>query len=255
MASQLDVATKSHGSVVGQPLKRLEDQRFITGSATYMDGIDLPNMLHASFVRSTYAHARITHTDTSLALQHPSARLVLTAESIVNEMGLMPTVESEEQGKATPRYPFGIDEANFEGECLAMVVAEDAASAQEVAELVQIDYDPLPVVIDPENALKEDSPLVHSYLQSNLAYHNVKSSGNIKKAFREADHVVKASFRFPRLNAVPMETRGIVASYDPAGGLITVYVSSQSPHEIREDLATVLKLPEDKVRVIVPDMG
>ncbi|HEV2226077.1 MAG TPA: xanthine dehydrogenase family protein molybdopterin-binding subunit [Nitrososphaerales archaeon] len=255
MAYEVEAATKRTVSVVGQPLKRLEDPRFIKGSASYMDGIVMPNMLHASFARSTYAHARIKGIDSSAALQHPSARLILTAESIVNEMTQMPTVESEEQGKATHRYPLALDEANFEGECVAMVVTEDAPSAQEVADLVQVDYDPLPVVVDPEDALKEGSPLVHSYLKSNLAYYDVKSSGNIRKAFRDADHIVTLSFGFPRLNAAPMETRGIVASYDSAEGRLTVYLSSQSPHEIREELATTLKLPEDKVRVIVPDMG
>jgi carbon-monoxide dehydrogenase large subunit len=255
LATEVEVATKAAESVVGKPLRRMEDPRFITGSARFMDGIALPNMLHASFVRSTYAHAKITNIDSSLAMKHPSARLVLTARTLADEVEAMPTVEWDEDAKATHRYPLALDEANFEGECLAMVVTEDAPSAQEVAELVQVDYDPLPVVVDPEEALKEGSPLVHSYLQSNQAYYTVRSSGNIKKAFREADHIVKASFRFPRLNAVPMETRGIVASYDPAEGRLTVYVSSQSPHEIRGELAKILKLPEDNVRVIVPDMG
>jgi carbon-monoxide dehydrogenase large subunit len=141
------------------------------------------------------------------------------------------------------------------GEPIAAVFAEDAASAQEAAELVNIDYEPLPAVVDPEKALEEGSPRVHSYLKSNLAYYLENSSGNISKAFREADHVVKAKFEFPRLNAAPMEPRGIVASYDQAGGLLTAWVASQSPHETRDDLASVLGLQETRVRVIVPDMG
>jgi carbon-monoxide dehydrogenase large subunit len=224
LATEVEVATTKAGSVIGKPLRRLEDPRFITGTARYMDGIGLPNMLHASFVRSTYAHAKIKDIDMSLAEQHPSSRLVLTAKSMANEVEMVPTVEWDEDAKATRRYPLAMDESNFEGECVAMVVADDAQSAQELAELVTVDFDPLPAVVDPEEALKDGSPLVHSYLQSNLAYYSIKSSGNIRKIFREADHVVKRKFRFPRLNAVPMETRGIVASYDSATGRLTAYV-------------------------------
>jgi carbon-monoxide dehydrogenase large subunit len=255
LAYEVQTAVREAQTIVGKPLRRMEDPKFLTGSVHYLDDIELPDMLHACFVRSTYAHAKIRGIDVSQALQHPSVRLVLTAEGLASGVDEMPTVEAGGEAKPTHRHALAMDEANFVGEPIAVVVAEDAASAQEAAELVDVDYEPLPPVVDSEKALEEGSPKVHSYLKDNLAYYLVNSSGNIREAFREADHVIKAQFEFPRLNAAPLELRGIIASFDSAGGLLTAWVACQSPHETRDDLASILRLREEKVRVIVPDMG
>jgi carbon-monoxide dehydrogenase large subunit len=255
MGSTVQTSVRKKGQVVGQPLRRMEDPRFITGSARFMEDITPPDTLHACFVRSTYAHARINGIDVSQAVQHPSVRLVLTAKEMVNEVDEVPTAEWGEDVKATHRYVLASGEVNFSGEAVAVVVVDDFASAEEAAELVRADYEPLPAIIDVEKSLEKDSPKVHSYLPDNLAYYSENSSGNIRKAFAQADHVVKTVLEFPRLNAAPMEPRDIVASYDTARDFLTVWVASQSPHEMRDELASVLKLPETRVRVIVPDMG
>jgi carbon-monoxide dehydrogenase large subunit len=255
MASAVQTSVKREHAVVGQPLKRMEDPKFITGSGHFIDDISLPKMLHACFVRSAYAHARIGRIDVSKALMHPSVRLVLTAKDIAKEVDELPTLEFGDDSKATHRFPLALDEANFSGEAVAVVIAEDAASAEEGAELVEVEYDPLPPVVDAEKALERGSPKVHSYLPDNLAYRSETSAGDVKKAFAEADRIVKVRLEFPRLNAAPLELRDIVASYDPAGSFLTAWVASQSPHEMRDELASVLKLRETRVRVIVPDMG
>lgn len=255
MASAVQTSVRKKGGVIGKPFKRMEDPRFITGTARFIEDITPPNTLHACFVRSTYAHARIRGIDVSQAVLHPSVRLVLTAKEMVEDVAEMPSVEWGESVKATHRYPLASDEVNFSGEAVATVIADDFASAEEAAELVQVDYGPLPAVVDTENALGKDSPKVHSYIPDNLAYHSESSSGNIRKAFAQADHVIRTRFEFPRLSATPLEPRAIVASYDVADDPLTVWVASQSPHEIRDEIASVLKLPETSVRVIVPDMG
>jgi len=255
MASTVQTSVRKKSGVVGQPLKRMEDPKFITGSARFMEDVALPNTLHACFVRSTYAHARIKGIDVSQAVQHPSVRLVLTAKEMMKDVTEMPSVEWEEGAKATHRYALAFDEVNFSGEAVAVVIADDLASAEEAADLVQVDYEPLRVVVDAEKALEKDSPRVHPYLLDNLAYHSETSSGNIRKAFAQADHVVRTKFEIPRLNAAPLEPRGIAASYDAAENLLTAWVASQSPHEMRDDIASVLKLQETEVRVIVPDLG
>lgn len=255
LASAVQTSVRKEQTFIGQPLARMEDPKFITGTSRYIDDIALPNMLHAFFVRATYAHAKIKRIDVSGALKHQSVRLVLTDADMAKDVADMPTMDWDEEAKATRRRPLAGDEVNFVGEPVAVVVADDAASAEEGAELVRVDYEQLPAVVDPEKALEKGSPKVHAYLPDNLAYRNVKLSGNIRKAFSQADHIIKARFEFPRLNAVPLEPRDIIASHDQASGFLTVWVASQSPHDMRDDLASVLKLQETRVRVIVPDMG
>ena len=188
-------------------------------------------------------------------MKDPSVKAVLTAKDLANHVEEMSTIQWDRDAKATHRTALASDEANFAGEAVALVVAEDLASAEDAAELVQVDYEPLPVVVDPIKALEKDSPKVHSYLPDNLAYYSEKNAGDIRKAFRDADFVVKFEQGFPRLSAAPLETRGIVASYDGASDFLTVWVPCQSPHEFRNDLAEALSLADSNVRVIAPDMG
>ena len=236
-------------------MTRMEDPKFITGTGRFIDDIGFPNMLYAFFVRATYAHAKLKRVDVSEALKQKSVRFVLTDADMTKEVAEMPTVEWDEDAKSTKRRPLASGEVNFVGEPVAVVIADDLASAEEAAGLVKVDYEPLPAVVDSERALEPGSPKVHSFLSDNLAYHSEKSSGNLRKAFSEADHIIKARFEFPRLNAAPMEPRDIIASYDQASGFLTAWVASQAPHDMKDDLASVLNLQETKVRVIVPDMG
>jgi aerobic carbon-monoxide dehydrogenase large subunit len=251
----MQAVAKKEEKAVGKPLARMEDPKFLTGSGRFVGDIVLPNMLHARFARSTYAHARILGVDVSKAREQSSVRLVLTAAEMEKDVNEIESVERGEEATPTRRQALASGEVNFVGEAVAVVIADDPASAQRGVELISVDYDPLPAVVDPEKALEKGSPKVHSYLKDNLGYRTERSFGNVRKAFGEADYVIKETFEFPRLNAVPLEPRDIVASYDRASGLLTAWVASQSPHEMRNDLASVLNLPQSKVRVVVPDMG
>lgn len=254
MPSAIQTMAKKEEQVIGRSLARMEDPKFITGAGRFIGDLTLPDMLHASFVRSTYAHARIVSVDVSRALALEGVKLVLTAEDL-KSIPEIPSVDSDEESKATHRYVLASEEVNFAGEPVALVVAADLSTARRASELVDAEYDPLPAVVDLEKALQKGSPKVHHYLKDNVGYRTEKSFGNVRRVFAEADHVVKAAFEFPRLNAVPLEPRDIVATYDAASETLTAWVASQSPHEMRSDLASILGLSQGKVRVIVPDMG
>lgn len=256
MSSAVQLAQKKEQRLVGRPLKRMEDPRFVTGLARFTDDIVLPGMLHASFVRSIHAHAKVRRVDAADALKLPGVKAVFTGADIAREVGMMPTAgEGSEYQKPTYRYPLAVDEVNFAGEPIAVVVAEDKYLAADAAEMVEVEYDTLPVVSDPVAALSKESQKVHSYLNDNVAFVYKRSKGDIDMAFREADHVIKAEFDCPRLSAVPLETRSVVASYDATSDSLTVWMSTQTPHEARDDIASVLRMPETHIRVIAPDVG
>ncbi|MDV3277015.1 MAG: xanthine dehydrogenase family protein molybdopterin-binding subunit [Nitrososphaerales archaeon] len=254
MAS-VQTSVRKEAAVLGQPLKRVEDMKFITGTGSFTDDVVLPHMLHGWFVRSLHAHARIKEVDVSEAVSLPGVRLVLAGRDLVKKINSMPTLEGWGETKATDRPVLAVQEANFAGEPIALVVAEDPYTAEDAAELVKITYDPLPAVVDPVKAAQPGSPKVHDYLKDNIGYRSTKSFGSISKAFKAADHVVKFEQEFPRLSAVPMEPRAEIASYDEASQVLTVWLSSQDPYGAKEDFASTLKLPENRVRVISPDTG
>lgn len=254
MSSVVETSVKKDQALVGQPLKRMEDPKFITGSGKYSDDFVFPNMLHGVFVRSLHAHARLARVDVGRASQHPGVRLALTGQQISPEVNMVATA-SWGQTKPTKRYPLAVGEVNFVGEPVALVVADDKATAEDAAELVEVEYDVLPAVVDMEAALQKGSPRVHDYLPDNVARQSSLSFGNVAKAFRDADHVVKARFEFPRLSAVPMEPRNMVASYDQSTESLTLWVGSQAAHDARDEIAEMLRLPDTKVRLISPDMG
>ncbi len=255
MSSALQLHVPKDTTVIGKPLRRLEDPKFVTGAGKFVDDIKLAGMLHAVFVRSLEAHARIANIDVSRALENQKVRLVLTSKELRGLVGFMPTVYEGEETKATKRPVLPITEVNYVGEPIAAVVAEDAYSAEDAAELVEVKYEPLPVVIDPEKGLERKSPRVHEYLPDNIGYHYRHEKGEVVRAFKDADTVVKVELLNQLVAAVPLETRGVVASFDRQSRLLTLWLSTQSPHEAREELAEVLRLPETSVRVISPDVG
>ena len=234
---------KEETGVLGQPLKRVEDPKFVTGTGLFADDIALPEMLHSVFVRSPYAHARIKRVDVTEALKQPSVRLVLTGQDLLNLVDKMPAVGEGGDTKPTDRPVLPLAEVNFAGEAVALVVADDVYSAEDAAELVQVDYEALPTVVDIEKAASPASPRVHEYLNDNVGYRSTKAFGDVAKAFREADHVIKLQQEFPRLSAVPMEPRNVIAAYEEATGFLTVWLSTQAPHDARENIAGILRLP------------
>ncbi|MFN8471484.1 MAG: xanthine dehydrogenase family protein molybdopterin-binding subunit [Anaerolineae bacterium] len=241
-------------SYIGRAMKRREDLRFLVGEATYVGDIALPDMVHVAVVRSPFAHARITGIDVAAARKAPGVVAVVTAQDIAGQLGPMPW-RGMPGVDATP-LPHPIlasDRVGYVGQAVAIVAAETLAEAQDAADLVVVDYDPLPAVTVARDAAS--SPPIHTSAPNNVALHAHRGSGDVDAAFRDAAHVVRERFHIPRLAAAPMETRGIAAAYDPANDLLTVWVSAQGPYGPRGQLAEVLKRPEDSIRAIVPDVG
>ena len=239
---------------VGKPVRRKEDKRLITGKSTYLDDLKLPGMLYAAILRSPYAHARIKSIDTSKAMI-PGVVAVYTGKEL-NKLCDPLVVESQYKNSKVPdHYPLAEDEVNFVGEPVAIVVAEDRYVARDALENIHVEYEPLPYVLDPEKALESDAPRVHEQFSDNICLSWKKTYGDVEQAFREADEVVKVKLRIQRLAPAAMEPRGVAASYDPGAKLLTIWSSTQFPHKLRTWIATSLKMPENQIRVIAPEVG
>lgn len=229
----------------GGRVTRLEDARLLSGQARYLDDIEIPGMLEIAFVRSNRAAAKILSIDTSEALALPGVKAVFTAENIPIQMGV---------GYDIIQCPLAKDEVRFVGELVAAVVADNRYIAEDAAELVKVEYEPLPAVVNMEVARKEDCRRVHEH-RPNLFFHNEMVTEGFDEVFASAPHRAEASFRTYRQTGVPMETRGCAASIDAYSGRLTVYVSHQSPHNFRSSLCKVMGLSENMVRIVVPEVG
>jgi len=251
------------GLLVGQPIKRVEDRKFLTGKANYVDDVRLAGMLHAVFVRSTQAHARVLKVETTAALAQPGVVAVFTAADLEGHVkpliGGRGEAEAEEGWGANKSgviwNALATETVNYVGEAVAVVIAENAYSAEDGAELVSVDYDSLPAVIDPEGALKPGSPKVHDYLRDNVASRTSFTAGDVQRAFKRADEVIKIKLYNQRLSPAPMEPRGTVAQFDEGTGSLTVFLSTQDPHGARDELADLLSMRPENVRVVAPDVG
>ena len=240
----------------GQSIKRFEDHRLLTGQSSYVDDMTRPGMLHALVIRSPHGHARIRSIDASLALALPGVAAVITARDI-EEAAQLPTRESTDADELRPpRHPaLAIDKACYAGQPVAIVLAEDIYTAEDAVELVNIDYEILPAVIDPLQATGENVPVIHEHLGTNIVLRTVNAGGDLDGAFANADCVISQRFDVQRVAPAPMEPRGLLAEYDAEADLLTVWDSTQHPHEIREHLARLLNRPMESVRVACPDVG
>ena len=244
-------------SYIGRTLPRSRAMRAVAGRGRYTDDITLPRTLHAAFVRSPYAHAKILNIETAAAKAADGVKLVMTGAELA-EMCTGPwvgTLTVFDKMKAEPQYPMAVDRACWHGEAVVMVVAETRAQAEDAGELVMIDYEELPVVIRKEKAILPDSPVIHSNLGDNIAWEKTLGTGDVDKAFAEADHVLEETFEFGRHTAVSLEPRIVLADYDPGTEHLTIHTSSQCPHMIETVFARTLGVPEHKVRIIAPDVG
>lgn len=242
------------GRWTGQPARRVEDGRLLTGSGCFVDDIRLPGMLHMVAVRSSLAHARLRRIDTAAAAQAPAVRAVLTGADVTG-LGSMPIMTDNGADVVSAPVPvLARGRVRFVGEPLAAVVAESLPTAVDAAELVDVDYDELPAVVDPRVALAGEV-ILHDEAPDNVLVRWQQGSGDVDAAFAGASRVVRAELELPRLAAAPMEPRGAVASNDPAAGLLTVHASAQDPHRPRMQLAAVLRRPAESIRVIVRDVG
>ena len=250
-------------NMIGQPIKRREDPRLITGSATYVDDIQLPGMLHLAIVRGPYGHARIKNIDTAAAMGAPGVHAIVTAKDLEGATtGPLPgavDLSPFEQLKEPERYPLATDKVRYVGDPVASVVTDGAYAAADAAGLVDVDYEPLPAVVDPEEALADGAPLLFEEFGTNLAHRQVREAGDVEAAFRLADRVVELRILNQRVLPTALETRGCVADWQPGtageSGALTLWSSTQIPHSIRTKLSKLLGLPENRVRVIAPEVG
>ena len=240
---------------VGQSIRRQEDPRLITGTATYVDDIQRPSMLYAAVLRSPYAAANIKSVSTAGAMEMPGVKAVYTGKD-VSSVGPVPCAGSMPTLRVPPHTILATDRVYYVGHPVAAVVASDRYVAQDALERIAVDYEPLDdVVSDPEKALEKDSRKVHPEYEDNVAFTFHLDGGDVEKAFAEADKVVKLRVAVPRLAPSPIETRGVVAAYDEGAKELTIYSSTQIPHLLRTQLALQLNFPEHHLRVIAPEVG
>ncbi len=239
---------------LGQSIKRKEDDRFLQGKGHYVDDVKLPGMLHMAILRSPLAHARINSIDTSAAAALPGVVAVVTGELLAqHKLAWMPTLSGDTQAV------LATDKVRMQGQEVACVIAEDPYVAHDALELIEVDYDPLPAVTTPQQALEEGAPVIRDDKEGktdNRVYHwEAGDKEATDRAFAQADRVVRLSTFYPRCHPAPLECCGCVADVNPATGKATIYMTSQAPHAIRTVFALVTGLPEQNIQIISPDIG
>jgi carbon-monoxide dehydrogenase large subunit len=245
------------GRIVGASAERKEDRALLTGRARYVDDMRLPGMVWMSIVRSPYAHARIERVDVSGALAHRDVIAAYSGADLADEWqaslpcAWLPTEETHQPN----HRPLAVDEARHVGDGIAVVVATSREGACDASELIRVDYEPLPAVVDPERALDEGAPLVHAEFGTNNCYTWKLSAGEVDDEFARADVTVKGRYRQQRLIPNAIEPRGVIVEPFPATGELTMWSATQIPHILRVTLSMVTGVPEAKLRVVAPDVG
>jgi aerobic carbon-monoxide dehydrogenase large subunit len=250
-----DTEVKTREAYFGRAMKRVEDPRLIQGKATYVDDVKLPGVLHAEFVRSPHAHAKILSIETDAAKKLAGVVGVFTGADINDKVGPVPCASPIPGGKAISHTVLAGTRVYFVGHPVAVVVAETRTIARDAVDLVEIDYEPLPAVIDPEQALQQGSPLTHPELGTNVAFTWNLSAGDVEGAFKEADKIIKIRMLHPRLTPMALEPRGCAASWHAGESSLTLWTSTQIPHLVRTLLPGMIQIPENKLRVVTPEVG
>lgn len=241
--------------LVGARVKRREDPRLVRGLAHYVDDVRLPDTLHVAILRSPHAHARIRSIRVEEASKAPGVVSVVTGIDIRDSIGPVPVVAQNPTLRVPLHTVLAVDKVCYVGDGVAAVVAQDSYAAQDALDLIQVDYEPLPVVSDPEKALAPDSPVIHSEWPDNVAFRWTLKQGNLAKAFRDAYRIVKQHLVHQRLAPIAIEGRGVLARYLPGEKELTVWSSTQIPHLLKTQLSIMLRQPENLVRVIAPEVG
>ncbi|MET0160071.1 MAG: molybdopterin cofactor-binding domain-containing protein, partial [Acidimicrobiales bacterium] len=239
---------------MGASRRRVEDDRFIRGRGNYVDDIVLPGMLHMEILRSPLAHARITSIDTSKAWEIAGVRLVLTGEMMASRnLAWMPTLSYDTQAV------LATDKVRFQGQEVAAVVADDPYIAKDACEAIVVEYEPLPPIVNPTQALADGAPVIRDDKENqhdNVTFNwEVGDRDGTDRAFAEADVVSKIAMHYPRSHPSPIECCGSIADFDRSTSKLTVYMTSQAPHIIRAAVALVAELPEHMIRIVSPDLG
>ncbi len=247
--------------LMGAEVKRKEDPRLITGASTYVGDITLPGMHHVAFVRSPYPHAKIRGIDTSAALKRPGVFAVVTGQELVGRCAPLPLASASAEGGASSgapgrqHYALSVGRVRHVGEAVAAVIATSEAVAVDAAGEVSVDWEPLPAVVDPFQAMADGAPQLFDDAPRNVEHENQIKAGDGDAAFARAHRVVRQRMVSQRLCGVPLEARACLAAPDTATGGLVVWTSHQAPHNQRKDIATALGVPENLVRVIAPEVG
>lgn len=243
------------GKYIGEKVKRTEDARLIRGIGHYVDDIKLADTLHVAFLRSPYGHAKINSINTDAAKSAPGVTAVYVGTDIQGKVGLIPCAAAAPDMNK-PDYPvLALGKVAYVGQPVAAVVASDKYKARDAAELIEVDYEPLDAVTDIEAAARPDSPVIHPELGTNVAWVYNAGSGDIDAAFAQADKIVTQRIVHQRLIPNAMEPRGVLAQYFPGEQQLNVWSSTQIPHLLRTTLAAMLNVPENRLRVIAPEVG
>ncbi|WP_290050667.1 xanthine dehydrogenase family protein molybdopterin-binding subunit, partial [Amycolatopsis solani] len=240
--------------LIGARVRRTEDLRLLTGRGQFVDDVELPRMLEAAVLRCPLPHARITRIDTRAAARQ--ATVLTGAEVKAAVEAPQPVIwRNVPDMRLTDAYPLAVDRVRYPGQGVAVVAAGDRAAAEDALELIDVEYEELPAVSTLEEALAEGAPRLYDDWSDNVCARTTVATGDVAAAFAEADVVLAESFRFARQMGAPLETRGVVANWDPFTGKLDVWLATQAPNLARELLAEVLGLPAGKIRVRTPDVG
>ena len=239
---------------IGERVRRKETLRFVTGTGRYVDDLLPPDTLHAAFVRSACAHARIKAIDVEAARTMPGVHAVFTGEDIAQKIKPL-RVGGSSLLREIKLYPLAVDKVRYFGEPLAVVVADNRYLAEDAVEIVSVDYEPLPVVVDPEAAMEPASACVHEDVGSNIVYKYHFATDGIDKVFQQADVVIKERIRSHRITACPIEPRAYLAHFNQQEDSLTMWSATANPHSLRTRIADILSFPESRIRVIAPDVG
>jgi carbon-monoxide dehydrogenase large subunit len=243
-------------SYIGRSVPRPNLAKLLQGRGTFVSDVVLPRMAHVVYLRSPHAHAKIRAIDAAAAKRAPGVAAVVTGAELANICTPWVGVLTHLKGlKSAPQHAIAVGKACWQGEAVAAVVAKTRALAEDAAELVEVDYEPLPPVTDAETALDPATPVIHSELGDNLAFERKLDAGEVDPAFRDADAVVETTFVFGRHTGVTLEPRAIVADWNPGEARLTVYQGTQAPHMMQNIFAKHLGLEEHQVRVVCKDVG
>ena len=239
---------------IGKRTRSKEGPRHVSGGGQFVDDINLPGMLHGVVLRSSYAHARIGHMDTRAALEVPGVVGVLTCHEIKEiSRPFKPGRYSAGLRKPIPEYATAVDRVRYVGEPVAILAARSRAVAEDALDLISVEYEPLPVVVDPWEAMEPTAPLLFDELDSNVAWEGAVSYGDVDEAFQSADQVVREKLKTHRYSSTPLESLACLASFDDASRKLTVWCNGQNPEVIYDALGEALDVQD--VRVILPDIG
>ncbi len=249
------MAEQSTAGWVGTNYRRKQDPRFLTGRGRYTDDIDLPGMLYGAILRSPHAHARIKSVNVEAAEKLPGVIAVLTGERAAQMCEPLPAVIALPGMRLNKSHAIAADKVRWVGEAVAAVAAQSRYIAEDALELIEVEYESLPAIVTIEQALAPDAAHLYEEWGTNVAMEHAFRTGDVDQALHEADLVVDESVAHHRYTGAPLEGRAVLADYDRITGELTAYISTQAPHQCRTLLAQILRIPEQKIRVIAPAIG